>query len=239
MAFERFTMTALTTKTSAVMDAEKAPFCAQTAPCTDALRVLVQRTWRRIALLESPAQRLRKLLLRVRGALIGAGTHIPKLLITWPHQVSLGRDCILQPDIFFNYSHYWTSGPSMLFGDRVFIGRGCEFNIREKITVGNDCLIASGCLFVDSDHGTASDTSINTQPLQTAAIVLEPNVWLGARCVILKGVHIGKGAIVGAGSVVTKSIPAGEIWAGVPARRLRASETLLQPSHPNSQKTNS
>jgi acetyltransferase-like isoleucine patch superfamily enzyme len=57
--------------------------------------------------------------------------------------------------------------------------------------------------------------------------------------VILKGVHIGKGAIVGAGSVVTKSIPAGEAWAGVPARRLRASETLLQPSHPNSQTTHS
>lgn len=52
-------------------------------------------------------------------------------------------------------------------------------------------------------------------------ITLGRDVWLGANCVVLKGVNIGDRAIVGAGSVVTKSIPSGEIWAGSPARKIK------------------
>lgn len=192
---------------------------------------LLQKAWRRMALLESPWQKLRRLHLTLRGAHIGAGTLLPRLLITWPHQLRLGQNCVLQPDIFFNYSHYWTPGPSMVFGDRVFIGRGCEFNIRERIEVGDDCLIASGCTFVDTNHGRDSSLPMNAQPLVSAAIKLGKNVWLGAQCVILKGVEIGEGAIVGAGSVVTKSIPAGETWAGVPARRVSTATTTTALTH--------
>jgi acetyltransferase-like isoleucine patch superfamily enzyme len=53
-----------------------------------------------------------------------------------------------------------------------------------------------------------------------AEIVLEDDVWLGANVVVLKGVRIGRGAIVAAGAVVTRSVPGFEIWGGVPARRL-------------------
>lgn len=190
------------------------------------MSALFQKLCRRIELVESPVNRLRKLGLRLRGARIGRGTQIPRVLMTWPHQVQLGRDCVLQPDVFFNYSHYWTPGPSMIFGERVFIGRGCEFNIRERLEVGDDCLIASCCTFVDTNHGRASGSSMNAQPLESAAIKLGRNVWLGAGCTVLKGVHIGDGAVIGAGSVLTRSVPAGSVWAGVPARDLN--------SHPQS-----
>ena len=112
----------------------------------------------------------------------------------------------------------------MIFGDRVFIGRGCEFNIRDKIEVGDDCLIASGCTFVDSNHGRAPSAVMNLQPLESAPITLGRNVWLGAKCVVLKGVTIGDGSIIGAGSVLTKSVPSGETWAGVPARPVRSAK---------------
>ena len=56
---------------------------------------------------------------------------------------------------------------------------------------------------------------------KSSPVVIEDNAFIGARCIILKGVTIGKNAIVGAGSVVTKSIPANEIWAGNPARPIR------------------
>ena len=61
---------------------------------------------------------------------------------------------------------------------------------------------------------------MNTQAGVIAPIVVERDVWLGVNVVVLKGVRVGEGAIVGAGAVVTKSVPCGEIWGGVPARRI-------------------
>ncbi|MFG0255953.1 MAG: acyltransferase [Rhodopirellula sp. JB053] len=178
-----------------------------------------QRLFRRLALIPRPRDAIKAALLRARGAKIGKGTVVPyEATCTWPHQISLGENCIIRPRVFFNYDHYWTPGPSMVFGNRVFVGRDTEFNIRCRLQVGDDCLIASGCTFIDSDHGTEPDVPMNQQMAVESPITLEDNVWIGAQSVILKGVHIGRGSVVGAGSVVTKSIPAGEKWAGVPAK---------------------
>ena len=188
---------------------------------------LFQRLCRKAILANSLASSWKVLVWRLRGARVGRGTRLPsRTLVTWPHQIKLGEHCVIQPDVFFNYDHYWTPGPSMIFGDRVFIGRGTEFNIRDRLQVGDDCLIASGCTFIDGDHGRAPGVPMNAQAPVTAPILLERNVWIGAQSVILKGVTIGEGAVVGAGSVVTKSIPAGETWAGVPARKIRGSSEI-------------
>ena len=153
---------------------------------------------------------------------IGTGTLLPKVRVTWPHQVSLGADCTLEHDIYFKYDGIWAPGPSIMIGDRVFLGFGCEFNVRRRLEIGDDCLIASGCKFVDHDHGTANrDTAMREQTDGAEAeIILEQDVWLGANVVVLKGVRIGRGAIVAAGAVLTKEIPPHEIWGGVPARKL-------------------
>ena len=65
------------------------------------------------------------------------------------------------------------------------------------------------------------DYTVDRQHIAKAPIVIDDDVLIGARCIILKGVHIGARSIVGAGSVVTGDIPAGEIWAGNPARKIR------------------
>ena len=54
-----------------------------------------------------------------------------------------------------------------------------------------------------------------------APVVIENNVFIGAHCIILKGVSIGENSIIGAGSVVTKNVPANQIWAGNPAKFIR------------------
>lgn len=181
-----------------------------------------QRLLRRIVLVPSPASVWRFALLSLRGAHIGKGTTIPPLtMATWPHQIQLGEKCILQPGIFFNYDHYWTPGPSIIIGDRVFIGRGTEFNIQGRIEVGNDALIASGCVFVDHDHALEKEVLINLQANHVRPIEIGCGAWIGTSVVVLKGVSIGKGAVVGAGSIVTKSVPDGEIWAGNPAKLLK------------------
>ena len=159
---------------------------------------------------------------RALGMQVGRGTFLPRVRMTWPHQVSLGRDCTLEHDLHFKYDGIWAPGPSIIVRDRVFIGFGCEFNVRRRLEIGDDCLIASGCKFIDHDHGI----STRERPMreQTAGaeaeIVLEQDVWLGANVVVLKGVRIGRGAIVAAGAVVTKSIPSHEIWGGVPAGKI-------------------
>jgi acetyltransferase-like isoleucine patch superfamily enzyme len=160
-------------------------------------------------------------MLVARGARIGRGTRVPKrTMVTWPHQIKIGADCILQPDIFFNYDHYWVPGPSIVVGDKVFIGRGCEFNIRERITIGNGCLVASGCTFIDHDHGRDSATGCVNVECPGAAITIDDGAWIGANCTVLKGVQIGRHSVLGAGSVLTKSVPDREVWAGVPASRI-------------------
>jgi acetyltransferase-like isoleucine patch superfamily enzyme len=97
---------------------------------------------------------------------------------------------------------------------------GCEFNIDHRIQIGNDCLIASGCRFVDHNHGMNLGNVMREQKSSGSAITLGDDVWLGCNVVVLSGVHIGNGAIVAAGAVVTKSILPYEIWGGVPAKKI-------------------
>jgi acetyltransferase-like isoleucine patch superfamily enzyme len=168
------------------------------------------------------AAQLRTARWRALGMQISAGTLLPPVHVTWPHQVSLGADCVLEHDIHFKFDGIYAPGPTIVLRDRVFVGCGCEFNVRRGVEIGADCLIASGCKFIDHDHGTARrDVPMNQQADGAeAAITLEEDVWLGVNVVVLKGVRIGRGAIVAAGAVVTKSVPPFEIWGGVPARNL-------------------
>lgn len=168
------------------------------------------------------AAHLRTAWWRLMKMQVSAGTLLPRLRVTWPHQVSLGADCTLEHDIYFKYDGIWAPGPSIIIRDRVFIGFGCEFNARRRIEIGSDSLIASGCKFIDHDHGTTrGDIPMRAQTDGAEAeIVLEEDVWLGVNVVVLKGVRIGRGAIVAAGAIVTKDVPSYEIWGGVPARRL-------------------
>ena len=161
----------------------------------------------------------RKLQLRIQGMKMGQGT-IPRIRINWPHQVQLGDGCHLEHDIYFKYDGIWSPGPSIVIGNRVFIGANVEFNISQGIQIGDDSLIASGCKFVDHNHGMETSTTMNRQNLSEAAIHIGSDVWLGYSVIVLKGSQIGEGAVVAAGAVVNQDIPPFEIWGGIPARKI-------------------
>jgi len=102
-------------------------------------------------------------------------------------------------------------------GEGTSIMNGCELIARSLIRIGKGARIGPHTLIYDSDfHGLGPQE--RDEPGETRAVCLEENVWVGSRALILKGVTVGRDAVIAAGSVVTKDVPAGAIAAGNPAR---------------------
>ena len=100
-------------------------------------------------------------------------------------------------------------------GDRVFINYGVSISAHQLVKIGSRCQIGNYTLLMDNDYHQAGD---KTMLGQSRPIILEEDVWLGARVIVLKGVTIGQGAVIGAGSVVTRDIPPRSVAVGQPAR---------------------
>ena len=91
--------------------------------------------------------------------------------------------------------------------------------------LGNQILVGGGTKIYDTDfHWLEFERRMSELGGATNPVVIKDGAFIGAHCIILKGVTIGEKSIVGAGSVVTKSIPDGEIWAGNPAKYIRRIE---------------
>lgn len=89
----------------------------------------------------------------------------------------------------------------------------------QPIIIGADVGISQNCALYSYNHGIAPGRPISEQPLESKGpIVIEDHVWVGVGVTILDGVRIGTGAVIAAGSVVTKDVPANAIAGGVPAR---------------------
>jgi acetyltransferase-like isoleucine patch superfamily enzyme len=105
----------------------------------------------------------------------------------------------------------------------ISIGNNCGFSgasigAYESIKIGDQVNIGANTTITDFDWHPVRTTG----KMASAPIVIEENVWLGANCIVLKGVHIGKNTIVAANSVVTRSLPENVLAGGVPAHVLRS-----------------
>ena len=105
-------------------------------------------------------------------------------------------------------------------GSRTTIGYHSFIFASEKITIGDDCLIAPFVYIVDSNHQIRRNQLINLQPNETAPIKIGNGVWIASNVTILKGVTIGDGAVIAANSVVNRDVPAFEIYGGSPAKKI-------------------
>ncbi|MBL7875056.1 MAG: acyltransferase [Cyclobacteriaceae bacterium] len=95
---------------------------------------------------------------------------------------------------------------------------GVHIDARELVQIGDNVRIAPYTIILDSDFHDIKDHFADGL---SKPVIIEDNVWLATRCTILKGVRIGKGSVVAAGSIVTKDVPPNCIVAGIPAQVIR------------------
>jgi acetyltransferase-like isoleucine patch superfamily enzyme len=113
--------------------------------------------------------------------------------------------------------------PWLKFGAGSVIERECTVWCAAEVGSEPSVIIGAYCYIISGNHRFGvPDLPVRTQGYEGEPITIGRNVWLGAHVVVLPGVTIGDNAVVGAASVVTSSVPGAEIWAGVPARRIRS-----------------
>jgi galactoside O-acetyltransferase len=142
-------------------------------------------------------------------------------------KVVVGSHSMINGDIIFE-----RECATVQIGNNTFIG-GSKLICSKKITVGNDVLIAWGCTIVDHNShaiqfslrkNDASEWMAGRKDWANVAqkeVVICDKSWIGFNSILLKGVMVGEGAIVGAGSVVTKDVPPWTIVGGNPAKVIR------------------
>ncbi len=136
-----------------------------------------------------PSNRVRLGILRLLGASIGKKT-------------SLHRGCRLYLP------------PRITVGKNTIINRDVLLDGRMGLTIGENVSISEGCMVLSLEHDPNSPSFDN----RGAAVTIEDYVFIGSRATILPGIHLAKGAVVGAGAVVTKDVAPFQIVAGVPAK---------------------
>lgn len=120
------------------------------------------------------------------------------------------------------------STKKMIIGDNCKMGDNVHICASEKVVIGDNCLIASKVFISDTTHGKYSEDSDymfscpeiapDERPLFSDPVRIGCNVWIGESVCILKGVNVGDGAIINAGSIVTKDVPKNSIVSGIPAK---------------------
>ncbi|WP_270367291.1 acyltransferase [Eubacterium ramulus] len=111
-----------------------------------------------------------------------------------------------------------TDKAEITIGDNCFFNHNCSLTAAENIVIGNQCMFANNFVVVDHDHDRKDGKIL--KELVSAPVKIGNNVWCGANVTVLKGVTIGDGAVIAAGSVVNRDVAAYSVVAGVPARKI-------------------
>ena len=111
---------------------------------------------------------------------------------------------------------------TLRIGDKVVFGSDTRVNCQLDIEIGATTLVADWVYIADFDHRFEDlDRPIKDQGIAKAPVRIGPDVWLGTKCTVTRGVSIGRGSVVAAHAVVTRDVPPYQVAAGVPARVLR------------------
>lgn len=143
--------------------------------------------------------------------------------------ISIGRGCIIGKDVRLNAIDRWqdeTFTPEIIIGEHTLVSPRCHIGCINHIIIGNHVKLGDRVYITDHVHGHSLREEMDTPPfdrplVSRGGVTIEDFVQVGENCVILPGVTIGRGAIVGAGAIVTKDLPPYCVAAGNPAKVIK------------------
>ena len=147
----------------------------------------------------------------------------PQHLKIFGNNISIGdyATLITAPDKRIDLSTWETDkiNGELQLGKYILISPGTSIRSAKKIVIGDSSMIASDVTITDSDwHDIYDRTDYVASPKE---VIIQENVWIGEKSLILKGSKIGKNSIIGAGSVVSGEVPANVVFAGNPAKEIK------------------
>jgi acetyltransferase-like isoleucine patch superfamily enzyme len=182
--------------------------------------------------------------LRAHGATVGRGLRVSGPIRLHCHRtgsIRIGDGCRIHSGFTGNpvgggsRMAIWIGrGGRLTLGDRVGLGNSTIVCMR-AVSIGDDAFVGGDCKVYDTDFHSLDpgERSLSGNPgARTAPVAIGPRAFVGGHSILLKGITIGAEAVVGAGSVVRRDVPEGQLWAGNPAsfvRDLRATARRERP----------
>jgi len=161
---------------------------------------------------------LRGYILRLKVKSNGPIKSIGKTIINNKHGlISVGKRTCIWPDVKFSLIKCQDNVvPTVQIGKYGSIGDRTQIHCGKLVSIGDHVLISWDVNIIEFDYHAPGGGLPEPKP-----IIIEDEVWIGARCIITKGITIGKGSILAAGAVVTKSVPSYTLVAGNPAKPIK------------------
>ncbi len=141
----------------------------------------------------------------------------PRAMVQLTSRIRFGRKTTIHP-----YSRIRVRGGSVEMGSESTLQAFSTISAGDSaIRIGDYVRIGPNCNLLGENHSFAArDVPIHRQGMISKGLVIEDDVWVGANCVILPGVRVERGSVIGAGSIVTRDVPAFAIVAGNPAQQI-------------------
>lgn len=132
--------------------------------------------------------------------------------------VTIGRGVMIRPSSYYGGD----LGAGLIMGKHSSIGPYGYVGCSGKIIIGNNVMFGPKCsLFAENHNFADTETSIKSQGVNQKGITVRDDCWIGSNVIILDGVTIGRGSVIGAGTIVTKDVPAGSVVVDKREKRIR------------------
>ena len=164
---------------------------------------------------------------KINQLLLGSTLQETRAILT-QMEAHLAPDCYIENHLFIHNGRH--NYANLCIGTRAYVGKDCFFDLSDQIIIDSGAVIAMRVTILTHFDAGASQLA-QRLPRMTKPVHIHAGAYIGAGSLLLPGVDIGEGAVVGAGAVVTKDIPCGSSFVGVPARAMVENGSTQRSPH--------